>query len=328
MRIVVGMSGATGAIYGIRLLEVMAQHPEIETHLVISNPARRTISLETDYDIKYVESLAKAVYDVGDIGARIASGSFKTDGMLIAPCSVKTLSAIANSFNDNLLVRAADVCLKERRKLVLLFRETPLHAGHMRQMLAVAEMGGILLPPMPAYYHRPRTIEDVINQTVGKALDLFDVEHNLFTRWGSPELMTEKPNTSITARIVSGLGQAKDFTSLSWVRQQMTDKLGIDPYPGTLNLALENPQDLALWQALRANRGVTIVPGAAQFCAAKCFSVKIDGRIAGAIVYPEVSDYPADKLEIVAPVSIKESLSLADGDTVTITITDGLRGAL
>ncbi|TAK34322.1 MAG: UbiX family flavin prenyltransferase [Chloroflexota bacterium] len=186
------MSGATGAIYGIRLLEVLAQRPEIETHLVISNPAHRTIALETDFDIKHVESLAKEVYDVSDVGARIASGSFKTDGMVIAPCSVKTLSAIANSYNDNLLVRAADVCLKERRRLVLVFRETPLHSGHIRQMLSVSEMGGILLPPMPAYYHRPHTLDDMINHTVGKMLDMFDIEHNLFKRWGSPELMTER----------------------------------------------------------------------------------------------------------------------------------------
>jgi 4-hydroxy-3-polyprenylbenzoate decarboxylase len=139
--------------------------------------------METDYTVTQVETMAAQVCDSRDIGANIASGSFKTDGMIIAPCAIKSLSALANSYNDNLLVRAADVTLKEKRKLVVIVRETPLHIGHLRLMATVAEMGGIILPPMPAYYHLPQTLDDIINQTVGKALDQFDIEHNLFRRW-------------------------------------------------------------------------------------------------------------------------------------------------
>lgn len=183
MRLVVGISGATGAIYGVRLLEVLSTSPEIETHLVISEPGKRTIEHELDVSVEQVESMASHVYDFGDIGAAISSGSFKTAGMVIAPCSIKTLSALANSYNDNLLVRAGDVTLKEGRPLVVVIRETPLHIGHLRLMTELAQMGAVLLPPFPAFYHRPKTIDDIVNHTIGKILDRFDIGHNLFERW-------------------------------------------------------------------------------------------------------------------------------------------------
>lgn len=184
MRIVIGISGSTGAIYGIRLLQVLQQHPDVETHLVMSEPAKKTIALETEYTVAQVEELATLVHPIEDIAASIASGSFKTEGMAVIPCSMKTLSAIANSYNDNLLVRAADVTLKERRRLVLVARETPLHLGHLRSMIQVTEMGAILAPPMPAFYSKPQSIDDIVNQTVGRVLDLLGVEHaDLFKRW-------------------------------------------------------------------------------------------------------------------------------------------------
>lgn len=182
MKIVVGMSGASGAIYGIKLLEALRQC-RVETHLVISKSAQMTITVETNYQVSEVESLADFVYDNADVGAAIASGSFKHDGMIIAPCSIKSLSALAHSYNDNLLVRAADVTLKERRKLVVMVRETPLHLGHLKLLVALSENGAIILPPMPAFYHRPQSIADIINQTIGKVLDQFDIEHQLFHRW-------------------------------------------------------------------------------------------------------------------------------------------------
>lgn len=182
MRLIVGISGATGAIYGIRLLQAL-KGCRLETHLVLTDSAKRTIDTETSYTIKEVEALADNVHDNRDIGASIASGSFKTDGMVIAPCSIKSISALANSYNNSLLVRAADVVLKEKRKLVVVVRETPLHIGHLRLLCAVAEFGGVILPPMPAFYHMPKTIDDIVNQTVGKALDQFNIEHNLFKRW-------------------------------------------------------------------------------------------------------------------------------------------------
>lgn len=182
MKIVVGISGATGSIYGIRTLEALKKLG-IESHLVLTDSAKRNIDLETDYTVRQVEALADVVHDNKDIGASIASGSFKISGMIVAPCSIKTLSALAHSYNESLLARAADVCLKERRKLVVIARETPLHVGHLKLLTSVAEMGGIILPPMPAFYHLPKTIDDIIYQTVGKALDQFDIEHNLFRRW-------------------------------------------------------------------------------------------------------------------------------------------------
>ena len=188
MRIIVALSGSTGAIYGIRLLQVLRECKEVETHLVLSNPAKQTIALETDYKVEEVEALAQHVHRFNDIAAAISSGSFKTNGMVVIPCSIKTLSGIANSYNDNLLVRAADVTLKERRRLVLVLRETPLHIGHLRLMTQAAEIGAILLPPMPAFYHRPQTIDDIVNQTVGRVLDLLNIEHaDLFKRWTGPQ---------------------------------------------------------------------------------------------------------------------------------------------
>ncbi len=181
-RLIVGISGASAAIYGIRMLEAL-QRAEVESHLVISEPAKRIIAVETDYRIEEVEALANHVYSAEDIGAAIASGSFKTDGMIIIPCSIKTLSAVANSYNDKLMARAADVTLKENRRLVLVVREAPLHKGHLRLMLTVADLGAVIYPPMPAFYNIPRTIDDLVNHTVGRILDLFDIEHDLLSRW-------------------------------------------------------------------------------------------------------------------------------------------------
>ncbi len=186
-RLIVGISGATGAIYGIRLLEVLAKS-SVETHLVITEAAQKTILMETDWKLEKVKSLAKVVYDIQDIGANIASGSFQSEGMVVIPCSIKSLSAIANSFNVNLLIRAADVTLKERHKLILAVRETPLHKGHIDLMSRVTDMGATLLPPIPAFYFHPKTIDDLINHTVGKVLDLLGINHHLFERWGSSKL--------------------------------------------------------------------------------------------------------------------------------------------
>ena len=188
MKIVVGISGASGAIYGIRSLEVLRE-AGVETHLVISDSAKRTLLYETDYSVDAVKALATQVHDINDIGAGIASGSFRHDGMLVAPCSIKTLSAVANCFATNLLVRAADVTLKERRKLVLMLRETPLHLGHLRLMTQATKAGAVLVPPLPAFYHRPKTIEDIIDQSVNRALDQFNlgIDLDLFARWTGNE---------------------------------------------------------------------------------------------------------------------------------------------
>jgi 4-hydroxy-3-polyprenylbenzoate decarboxylase len=182
-RIVIGISGASGVIYGVRILEVLSETEGIETHLVLSRGARVTLQLETSVHPDEVEALADYVHKPENLAAPLSSGSFRTDGMIVAPCSMKSLSMIARSLNDNLLVRAADVTLKERRKLVLIPRETPLHLGHLRAMTEVTEMGGIILPPVPSFYHKPQTIEEIIDQTVGKALDQFNVSHDLFNRW-------------------------------------------------------------------------------------------------------------------------------------------------
>lgn len=184
-RLIVGMSGASGAIYGIRLLEVLKGVEDIETHLIISSTSGQTILQETAYNLKQVESLAEVTYRFRDIGAAISSGSFKTMGMVIIPCSMKTLSGVANSYSDNLLLRAADVVLKDRRRLVLVTRETPLHLGHLKLMIQVTEMGGIIMPPMPAFYHRPKTLDNIINQTVNRVLDMFEIDlgYDLFERW-------------------------------------------------------------------------------------------------------------------------------------------------
>jgi flavin prenyltransferase len=181
-RIVVGISGATGAIYGVRLLQELAA-ADVETHLVLTNPGRRNIELETDWKVAEVEKLATRLHDIENIGATIASGSFLTDGMAVVPCSIKTLSGIVNSYNENLLHRAADVTLKEGRRLVLCPRETPLHKGHLDLLHRAADLGAMILPPMVAFYHRPKTLEEIIDQTVGKVLDALRVENRLFRRW-------------------------------------------------------------------------------------------------------------------------------------------------
>lgn len=183
MVLVIGITGATGVIFGIRLLEILAQVKGVETHLIISEAGETTIKFETDWNVEKVRQLATFNYDVKDIAARISSGSFRRDGMIIAPCTVKTMSAIANSYNENLIIRSADVALKERKKLILMVRETPLHIGHLRTMEKLTEMGAIIVPPVPAFYHKPTTIEDLVNYTVGKTLDMFDINHNLFCRW-------------------------------------------------------------------------------------------------------------------------------------------------
>jgi 4-hydroxy-3-polyprenylbenzoate decarboxylase len=179
------MSGASGAIYGIRLLETLQAVPDIETHLVLSGAARQTIALETDYSLPAIEALADVTYRIGDIAAAISSGSYATLGMVVIPCSMKTLAGIALSLSDNLLLRAADVTLKERRRLVVVARETPLHLGHLRLMTQLAELGGTIMPPMPAFYHRPRSLDDIINQTVNRVLDQFGIvlPEDLFQRW-------------------------------------------------------------------------------------------------------------------------------------------------
>ncbi|SQI41755.1 Probable aromatic acid decarboxylase [Leminorella richardii] len=182
-RLIVGISGASGALYGVRLLQVLKDCPQIESHLIMSQAARQTLSLETDFSLREVTELADVVHDVRDIAASVSSGSFRCHGMVILPCSMKTLSAIVNSYTDELLSRAADVTLKERKPLVLCVRETPLHLGHLRLMTQAAELGAVIMPPMPAFYHRPETIGDIIDQTVCRVLDQFDIETDLFTRW-------------------------------------------------------------------------------------------------------------------------------------------------
>ena len=181
-RIIIGITGASGAIYGIRALELL-RAVGVETHLVLSPSAGRTITEETDFTIEQVKSLATVVHGFKDIGASIASGSFQVDGMLVAPCSVKTLAGIAHCFDDELIVRAADVQLKERRRVVLMFRETPLHAGHIAIMERATLNGAIVMPPVPAFYHRPKSSDDIVNQSVGRALDLFGIDVKVVRRW-------------------------------------------------------------------------------------------------------------------------------------------------
>jgi 4-hydroxy-3-polyprenylbenzoate decarboxylase len=185
-RIVVGISGSSGPIYGIRTLEALRAAENTEIHLVLTEAACRTIQLETTCSLEEVLKLGHMVYENHDLAACISSGSYVTDGMIIAPCSMRTLGEIAHSISSNLLTRAADVHLKERRRLILLVRETPLHLGHLRNMVLAAEAGAIILPPIPAFYHRPTTIDDIINHSVGKALDLLSIPHQLFKRWESP----------------------------------------------------------------------------------------------------------------------------------------------
>jgi 4-hydroxy-3-polyprenylbenzoate decarboxylase len=183
MLLVIGITGASGAIYGIRLLEVLSTNKEVETHLIISENGADIIKYETDWELEKVRSLADFCYDINDMGSRLSSGSFKRDGMVIAPCSMKTLSALANSYTDNLISRAADITLKERKRLVILPREAPLHLGHLRNMVKLTEMGAVVFPPVPAFYHKPKTIQNLIDYTVGRVLDIFNIEHDLLPRW-------------------------------------------------------------------------------------------------------------------------------------------------
>ncbi len=182
MNLIIGISGATGVIYGIRLLEVLKE-TGVSTHLILSEWGAKNIEIETEYSIAQVKSLASFVYENNNLGAKMASGSFPIDGMVIAPCSMKTLSGIAHGYGDSLLGRAADVNLKEGRKLILVIRETPLHLIHLENMVKTAKAGASILPPMPAFYHHPEKIQDIIDQTIGKILDQFGIAHQLFRRW-------------------------------------------------------------------------------------------------------------------------------------------------
>ncbi len=182
-RLIVAITGATGAVYGVRLLQVLRRLGSVETHLMVSDAGVLNLHQELDMGRKEVEALADVVHSVRDIGASIASGSFQSDGMVVAPCSMKTLAAIAHGLSDNLISRAADVILKERRRLVLMVRETPFNLAHLRNMTLVTEMGGIIYPPLPAFYQRPQTISDMVDHTVGRVLDLFDIDNALAPRW-------------------------------------------------------------------------------------------------------------------------------------------------
>ena len=193
-RLIVGISGASGVIYGIRMLEVLKTMGSVETHLMMSRFARLNIEIETTHTPQYVESLANEVHSFGNQAASISSGSFKTDGMVIAPCSMKTLSAIANSSADNLLTRAADVVLKERRTLVLMPREAPLHVGHCKLLYEAAQLGAVIAPPMPAFYNNPETIDDIVNHSVGRVLDLFGLDAGILKRWEGANGRPEKPS--------------------------------------------------------------------------------------------------------------------------------------
>ncbi len=182
-RLIVAVTGASGAIYGIRLLEALREARGVEVHLILSRGGKLTIGVETGWKVKDVEALADVVHSDQDLAASISSGSFRTAGMIVAPCSIKTLSGIAHSYADSLVVRAADVVLKEGRKLVLMPRETPLHAGHCRLLLRAAEIGAVIAPPMPAFYNAPKTLDDVINHNIGRVLDIFDIDSGLVKRW-------------------------------------------------------------------------------------------------------------------------------------------------
>jgi 4-hydroxy-3-polyprenylbenzoate decarboxylase len=186
-RLIIAITGASGVIYGVRALQLLRDVEDVETHAIVSPSALRTAADELDMSAEEIRSLGDKLYNYRDIGAAISSGSFRTAGMLVAPCSVKTLSGIANCYNDELIVRAADVCLKERRRVVLLVRETPLHAGHIALMDQATRNGAIIMPPVPAFYSKPKTIDDMVSQTVGRALDLFDINLPLVKRWKEDE---------------------------------------------------------------------------------------------------------------------------------------------
>jgi 4-hydroxy-3-polyprenylbenzoate decarboxylase len=195
-RLIVGLSGASGIVYGVRLLEFLRNLP-VEAHLVMSKSAEVTIAYETDLKVSDVQALADVWYPAGDMGAALSSGSFRTLGMVVAPCSMRSLAEIAGGVTTSLLTRAADVVLKERRRLVLMVRETPLHSGHLRNMLSVSEMGAIIAPPVPAFYARPANLDEMIDQTVGRVLDLFDLESDDVRRWGEPATEGERPLRSL-----------------------------------------------------------------------------------------------------------------------------------
>ncbi len=182
-RLIVAITGASGAVYGVRLLQVLGATPGIETHLIVSEAGVLNLHHELDMNRKQVEALAHRAYNLRDIGATLASGSFQSSGMIVAPCSMKTLASVALGLSDNLIARAADVVLKERRRLVLMVRETPFNLAHLRNMTAVTEMGGIVFPPLPGFYQRPQTIEEMVDHTTGRVLDLFDIAHDLTPRW-------------------------------------------------------------------------------------------------------------------------------------------------
>jgi 4-hydroxy-3-polyprenylbenzoate decarboxylase len=191
-RIIIGISGSSGVIYGIRLLEVFRDQDDIETHLVMSGAGRMNVGIETDYSLREVEAFADVVHRSNNVAANISSGSFHTDGMIVAPCSMKTLSAIVNSYADNLLCRAADVVLKEERKLVLMPREAPLHVGHCKLLYEAAQMGVVIAPPMPAFYTKPQTVEEIIDHSVGRVLDLFGLDPGIVKRWSGQDIMKRK----------------------------------------------------------------------------------------------------------------------------------------
>lgn len=191
-RLIVGISGASGIIYGIRLLEALKPLP-VETHLVMTKPAEMTLAHEIGIKVAQVQALADVWYPVGNVGAAIASGSFKTAGMVIAPCSIRSMSEIATGVTGNLLTRSADVVLKERRRLVLMLRETPLHSGHLRNLLALSEMGAVIAPPVPAFYNKPESVDDIVNHSVGRVLDLFGIDTGQVSRWGETTEPDKRP---------------------------------------------------------------------------------------------------------------------------------------
>ncbi|GLK85762.1 UbiX family flavin prenyltransferase [Ancylobacter defluvii] len=202
-RMVVGITGATGIVYGVRLLKALREL-QIESHLIVSKAGEMTRAYETDMSSEELRSLADVVYSPNDIAAPISSGSFRTMGMIVAPCSVRSMSDIAHGVTSGLISRAADVCLKERRRLVLMLRETPLHAGHLKSMLAVTEMGGIIAPPVPAFYSRPQSLDDMVTHTIGRVLDLFDLDLKAFPRWGEEDDGSTDGSTSLTAELTTG----------------------------------------------------------------------------------------------------------------------------
>jgi flavin prenyltransferase len=203
-RIVVAITGASGVTYGVRAVEMLHSLSEIETHLIITSGARKTLAYETSTSAAAIMKLADAVYHEDDLAAPISSGSYRTDGMVIIPCSIKTLSGVANCYDDNLVVRAADVTLKERRRLVLVVRETPLHLSHLRLMTEVTAAGGIIVPPVPAFYHHPQTVDDIVNQTVGRVFDLFDLDADVVQRWTGGQQAARR------ARASRGTGESEN----------------------------------------------------------------------------------------------------------------------